>query len=81
MDGCDHIIGLYIHDDDDPSISSDCIDTVDLRLPDDPFHSDGCTHTVDLFTWSFISIWLRPYCGFMFCYMTGISYMYMYICT
>lgn len=66
MDGCDHTMGPYIYDDDDPSISGCCVHTVDLRLPDNPFHSDGCFHTVDLFTWSFPFECLHPYCGFMF---------------
>jgi len=48
-DGCDHTVGPYIYNDDDPSILGGCVHTLDLRLPNNPFHSDGCTHTVDIF--------------------------------
>jgi len=66
MDGCDYTVGPYIYDDDDHSISSGYVYILDLRFPDDPSHSDGYAHNVDIFTWSFLSRWLCPYCGFMF---------------
>jgi len=39
-------MGLYIYDDDDPSMSDGCVHTLDLRLTNDPFHLDGCAHSV-----------------------------------
>lgn len=80
MDGCDHTMGPYIYDDDDLSILGACIHTLDLRLPNDHFHSDGCTHTVDLFTWSFLSVWLHPYHGFMFWYIRQRYHICICIC-
>ena len=39
--------GLYIYD--DPSISDDCVHTLDIRFTDDPSYLYGAAHTMDPF--------------------------------